>query len=104
MGTRQPGTGEDVAVKRRQKTARPQMYKVLLHNDDYTTMEFVVTVLKDVFNKNHRDAFRIMLNVHQNGIGLCGVYTNEVAETKVDAVHKRAQESGFPLRCSMEPE
>ncbi len=104
MGTHQPGTGEDVAVRTRNQTARPAMYKVLLHNDHYTTMEFVVDVLKDIFNKNRRDAVRIMLDVHQNGIGLCGVYTSEVAETKVDAVHKRARKEGYPLRCTLEPE
>lgn len=78
------------------------MYRVLLHNDDYTTMEFVVEVLVHIFHKTIEDATRIMLNVHEKGIGVCGVYTFEVAETKVDSVHSIARDHGFPLRCSME--
>ena len=102
--------GEGVATKTRRKTKpkeevkRPPMYKVLLHNDDYTTMEFVVQILKSVFKKSTPEAVRIMLNVHRKGIGVCGAYTAKIAETKVNEVHKRARESGFPLRCSMEPE
>jgi ATP-dependent Clp protease adaptor protein ClpS len=80
------------------------LYKVLLHNDNYTTMEFVVEILMLIFNKPPEEAARIMLNVHHNGIGVCGVYTFEVAETKVDAVHSIAREKGFPLKCSMEKE
>ncbi len=78
------------------------MYRVLLHNDDYTTMEFVVEVLVHIFHKTIEDATRIMLNVHEKGIGVCGVYTFEVAETKVDTVHSIARDHGFPLKCSME--
>ncbi len=78
------------------------MYRVLLHNDDYTTMEFVVDILMHVFHKTIEDASLIMLNVHETGIGICGVYTYEVAETKVDTVHNLARDNGFPLRCSME--
>ena len=78
------------------------MYRVLLHNDDYTTMEFVVEVLVHIFHKAIEDATRIMLNVHEKGIGVCGVYTFEVAETKVDTVHSIARDHGFPLKCSME--
>jgi ATP-dependent Clp protease adaptor protein ClpS len=74
-----------------------------MHNDDYTTMDFVVAVLVVIFGKPFDEAERIMLNVHRKGVGICGVYTEEVAETKVAQVHERAQESGFPLRCSMEP-
>lgn len=88
----------------RQELKRPPMYKVLLHNDHYTTMEFVVRILEGVFRKKSHDAVRIMLNVHRNGIGMCGVYAAQVAETKVAAVHKLAQKNGFPLKCSMEPE
>ncbi|SHJ29450.1 ATP-dependent Clp protease adaptor protein ClpS [Desulfatibacillum alkenivorans DSM 16219] len=80
------------------------MFKVLLHNDDYTTMEFVVGVLQRVFNKSVPEATRIMLNVHNRGVGVAGVYTAEVAETKIETVHSMAQADGFPLKCSMEPE
>ncbi|MBU2490357.1 MAG: ATP-dependent Clp protease adaptor ClpS [Proteobacteria bacterium] len=80
------------------------MYRVLLHNDDYTTMDFVVQVLTSVFRKPSAEAVLIMLNVHENGIGVAGVYTAEVAETKIHIVHQMAREKGFPLRCSMEPE
>ncbi|MDM8535481.1 ATP-dependent Clp protease adapter ClpS [Desulfobacterales bacterium HSG17] len=82
----------------------PSMYKVFLHNDDYTTMEFVVEILVFVFNKSAEDATQVMLNVHRQGIGLCGVYTYEVAETKVNTVSTLAKENGFPLKCSMEEE
>lgn len=78
------------------------MYRVLLHNDDYTTMEFVVEILVHIFHKTIEDATRIMLNVHEKGIGVCGVYTFEVAETKVDTVHSIARDHGYPLKCSME--
>ncbi len=80
----------------------PLMYKVLLHNDDYTTMDFVVDILMSVFNKSADRAVEIMLNVHHKGIGLCGIYICEVAETKVKNVHVIARENGFPLKCSME--
>ncbi len=95
---------EQVVTKTREKVKRPSLYKVLLHNDDFTTMEFVVEILMSVFGKSPEDATRIMLNVHKRGIGLCGVYTYEIAETKVDRVHFLAREHGFPLRCSMEKE
>lgn len=90
------GTDEDVG--------EPSMYKVLLHNDDYTTMEFVVDILMSVFHKSVDEATQIMLNVHRQGVGLCGVYSYEIAETKVETVHTLARENGFPLRCSMEEE
>ena len=82
----------------------PRKYKVLMHNDDYTTMEFVVLVLQKYFNKNYNDAQEIMLAVHQRGFGVCGIYTYEVAESKVAKVLKYARENGHPLRCSTEPE
>jgi ATP-dependent Clp protease adaptor protein ClpS len=100
----QPQTDEQVGSQTRDQTREPPMYRVLLHNDDYTTMEFVVEILMYVFNKSPESAAKIMMNVHQKGIGVCGVYTYEVAETKVNAVHNLASESGFPLRCSMEQE
>jgi ATP-dependent Clp protease adaptor protein ClpS len=86
------------------KLKRPTLYKVLLHNDNYTTREFVVAVLKEVFHKSETDAVQIMLHVHYNGIGVAGVYTFEVAETKIRTVEAAARENGFPLRLSMEPE
>lgn len=82
----------------------PRRFRVLLHNDDYTTMEFVIDILIEVFRKNPDEATAIMLSVHEKGIGMCGVYTEEVAETKVAQVHGRARKAGFPLRCSMEEE
>ncbi len=88
----------------RQRVKLPSMYKVLLHNDDYTTMEFVVEVLRRVFNKSFEEATMIMLNVHRSGLGVCGLFTYEIAETKVDLVHTMARERGFPLKCSMERE
>ena len=94
--------GADSEVK--DDVREPPMYKVLLHNDDYTTMEFVVEILMLVFNKTPEEAVRIMLNVHQKGVGICGVYTFEVSETKVNTVHSIARENGFPLKCSMEKE
>ncbi len=95
---------EKVSSKSHEKVKKPPLYKVLLHNDDYTTMEFVVEILMHVFNKSPGSATRIMLDVHKKGIGVCGVYSYEIAETKVDRVHYLAREHGFPLRCSMERE
>ena len=86
------------------KAREPRRYRVLLHNDDYTTMEFVVEVLVSIFRKTPDEAMAIMLAVHEQGLGSCGVYTEEVAETKVGQVHDRARKAGFPLRCSMEEE
>ncbi len=80
------------------------MYKVLLHNDDYTTMDFVVEVLVCVFRKPPPEAVDIMWNVHEKGVGVAGIFPAEVAETKVRTVHQMAREKGFPLLCSMEPE
>jgi len=93
-----------VAVKTRPKTKRPSMYKVLLLNDDYTPMEFVVWILEAIFNKDREDATRIMLHVHQNGVGVCGVFTYEVAETKVAQVMELARRNQHPLQCTMERE
>ena len=97
-------TEEEVISETRDEIDEPSMYKVLLHNDDYTTMEFVVEILMLVFNKSPEEAVEIMLNVHQKGIGICGVYTYEVSETKVNTVHDLARENGFPLKCTMEEE
>lgn len=93
-----------VVTKTRPKTKKPSLYKVLLLNDDYTPMEFVVHVLEKYFNKGREDATRIMLQVHQKGVGICGVYTYEVAETKVTQVIDFSRQHGHPLQCTMEKE
>jgi len=98
----QPGQG--AALKDRQKLERPRRYKVLLLNDDYTTMEFVVEVLQGIFRRSHDEAMAIMLNVHENGMGVAGVYVKSIAETKVKQVHKLARIMEYPLRCTLEPE
>jgi len=84
------------------KTTKPPLFKVLMHNDDYTTMEFVIQVLEGVFRKPPPEATRIMLNIHVKGIGLCGIFPFEIAETKIDQVHALAREAGYPLKCSLE--
>ena len=99
-----PELEEDVISEVGDDLDEPSMYKVLLHNDDYTTMEFVVEILMLVFKKSPEDAVRIMLNVHQKGVGICGVYTFEVSETKVNTVNALAKQHGFPLKCTMEKE
>jgi ATP-dependent Clp protease adaptor protein ClpS len=97
-----PGTG--VVTKTRPKTKKPSLYKVLLLNDDYTPMEFVVHILERIFNKNREDAVEIMLHVHRHGVGVCGVFTFEVAETKVAQVIEFARRHEHPLQCTMEKE
>ncbi len=104
MSGDKPDLEELIASDTEDDVIEPPMYKVLLHNDNYTTMEFVVEVLLYVFHKRVEEATRITLNVHQQGVGICGTYPFEVAETKVDAVHLLAREKGFPLKCSMEKE
>src|SRR5262249_23510484 len=100
------GRGDDPGVctqtRTRPKLRKPKLYKVLLHNDDYTTMEFVVFVLMSIFRRSETDAVQIMLHVHKNGIGVAGVYTYEVAETRVAQVEDLARQHEFPLRCSLE--
>jgi len=95
-----PTTG--VIVKAKPKTKKPSMYKVLMLNDDYTPMEFVVHILERFFNKNREEATRIMLHVHRRGVGICGVYTYEVAETKVTQVMDFARQHQHPLQCTLE--
>src|SRR4249919_3382352 len=95
-------SGTNVVTKTRPKTKRPSLYRVLLLNDDYTPMEFVVHVLERFFNKNHEAAYRIMMLVHQHGIGECGIFTYEVAETKVTQVMDFARKHQHPLQCVME--
>jgi len=101
---REPKQQSDLGVvtERKRKVARPPLYKVLLHNDDYTTMEFVVQVLQEVFFKAHAEAVQIMLHVHRSGLGVAGVYPLEVAETKVATVHALARKFDYPLQCSLE--
>ena len=101
-GDNDPRSG--VVTKTRPKTKRPSLYKVLLLNDDYTPMEFVVYVLERFFNKQREEATRIMLHVHQKGVGICGVYTYEVAETKVTQVMNFSRQHQHPLQCTMEKE
>ena len=99
-----PGGKESTAVKEREKVEKPRMFRVLLHNDDYTTMEFVVYVLMEIFRKSQLEATRIMLTVHRSGRGVAGVYTRDVAETKAEQTVDRAREAGFPLLATTEPE
>ena len=87
-----------------QKLDQPRLWRVLLHNDDYTTQDFVVWVLESIFNKPRAEAFAIMLNVHRSGLGLAGVYTHDVAETKLKATRQAAEENEFPLLVTMEPQ
>lgn len=101
-GGGQGGTG--VATETKHKVEKPPLYKVLLHNDDYTSMDFVVYVLVNVFNKGMMDAVNIMLAVHHQGIGVAGVFTFEVAEAKVNKVTELAREQEFPLLCTIEAE
>jgi ATP-dependent Clp protease adaptor protein ClpS len=94
---------QDKPVTRdRESLQEPPLYKVLLHNDDYTTMDFVVMILQTIFHKNTDEATRIMLNVHHQGVGIAGVYTREIGETKVALVHRIAKRNEFPLKCSLE--
>jgi ATP-dependent Clp protease adaptor protein ClpS len=97
-------TGSGIATKTRPKTKKPSLYKVLLLNDDYTPMEFVVLILERFFNKNRDQAVEIMLHVHRHGVGICGVFTFEVAETKVAQVIEFARRHQHPLQCTMEKE
>ena len=91
-----------VATRSREVVKEPPLFKVLLHNDDYTTMDFVIMILKGVFNKDSEEATRIMMNVHQQGIGVAGIYSRDIAETKVSMVHDLARKHEHPLKCSLE--
>jgi ATP-dependent Clp protease adaptor protein ClpS len=91
-------------TKEQAKTKKPPLYKCILLNDDYTPMEFVVEILKQIFFKQHAEATRIMLHVHQNGMGIAGVYPYEIAETKVRTVEEMAREAQYPLKCVLEKE
>jgi ATP-dependent Clp protease adaptor protein ClpS len=104
MPEREYGFEEEVATESREKLKKPPLYRVLLHNDDFTTMEFVVEVLRNVFQKSEGDSFRIMWAVHTQGVGVAGVYTYEIAEMKVEKVTQMARASEYPLLCTMEEE
>jgi len=106
LGAGSPGDAEhdgDLVVQKRKAVHRPRLYKVLLHNDDFTTMEFVVEILVRYFRKSRVEATRVMLEVHHRGIGVAGVFTYEVAETKVAQVTAEARQHGMPLKCSVDP-
>jgi ATP-dependent Clp protease adaptor protein ClpS len=105
MSNKQPQLPDAPVVQEaKPKLQKPLLYKVILLNDDFTPMEFVVIVLERFFHKNREEATRIMLHVHQKGMGVCGLYTREIAETKVRRVMAFAQEHQHPLQCTMEPE
>ncbi len=105
MTQRRPEEQEgDVATESRDEAKRPPLYKVLLHNDDYTTQEFVVFILENIFRHPHETAFQIMMHVHQRGIGIAGLFPFETAEAKISQVHSLAREYEYPLKCSLEPE
>lgn len=97
-------SGESVEIEERQETRTPARFRVFLLNDDYTTMDFVIYILETVFHKKSVEATQIMLHVHKNGKGLAGVYTREIADTKITAVHEMATQHGYPLKCNMEME
>ena len=99
-----PEVEEGAESETDREVEEPPMYRVMLLNDDYTTMEFVVEVLVYVFQKSPEEATRIMLSVHHSGVGVCGIYPYEIAETKVNTVETLAHENGFPLKCIMERE
>jgi ATP-dependent Clp protease adaptor protein ClpS len=103
-GSRDPGRDEDVEVEERQKTAVPKRYHVMFHNDDFTTMEYVVEVLRRFFHKGETEALHIMLTVHKKGKAIAGVYPRDVAETKVVEVTRDARDRGHPLLVTAEPE
>jgi ATP-dependent Clp protease adaptor protein ClpS len=102
--TADPRREGGVSTKKRAETSRPARYKVMLYNDDYTPMEFVVAVLEQLFDKGPAQATQIMLQIHKTGLGVAGVFVLEVAETKVAAVHRAAEERGYPLRSGVEKE
>jgi ATP-dependent Clp protease adaptor protein ClpS len=104
MGSDKPELREDTVTDSEEKTAEPPNYRVLLHNDDYTTKAFVVEVLTAIFKKSLEEATQLMWYVHKNGVGVCGIYPLEVAETKVAQVTELARENGYPLKLSLEEE
>jgi ATP-dependent Clp protease adaptor protein ClpS len=103
-GSNGDGTGTGIVAQTRPKTKKPSLYKVLLLNDDYTPMDFVIHILEKIFGKTQEDAVEIMLHVHRHGVGICGLFTFEVAETKVTQVIEFARRHQHPLQCTMEKE
>lgn len=99
-----PDRESEISVRESQETARPRRFSVVFHNDDYTTREFVVGVLVDLFNKSQTEATQVMLQVHYRGSGVAGVYSRDVAETKVEKVTDLARDAGHPLKVTAEPE
>lgn len=94
--------GVETVTREKVSTREPKLYKVILLNDDFTSMDFVVAILESIFRKSPSEAVQIMLQVHNQGQGICGVYAKQIAEAKVELVHKRAREEGYPLRCTFE--
>jgi len=94
----------DNTTDKQPRRAKPNLFKVFMHNDDYTTMDFVIEVLQSIFHKESDEATFLMLQIHRRGQALCGLYPFEIAETKVAKVHKQARAAGFPLRCTLDPE
>jgi ATP-dependent Clp protease adaptor protein ClpS len=104
MAKHNPHLDEETLVQEEQQTKKPPLYKVLMHNDDFTSMEFVVLVLIEIFHKSSAAAHQIMLAVHQQGLGVAGVFTREIAEAKINQVHNLARANEYPLLCTMEEE
>ena len=104
MGEDKPQKDIGILERPEQRVKEPEQFRVMLHNDDYTTMDFVMEVLEEIFQKSPAESYRIMMKVHLEGHGVAGVYPHEVAETKVDTVLERARQHGFPLQASLEPE
>ena len=95
---------EQTITRKEVQEDKPRLFKVILHNDDYTPMDFVVMILETIFNKSYEDAVQIMLAVHSKGVGLCGIYTGEIAEHKTKKVNEISRDHEYPLKCTMEPE
>ena len=104
MSDKQPEIIEEVVERTKERTQEPPMFRVLLYNDDYTTKNFVVDILMNVFHKSQGEAMALMWQVHRSGMGVAGVFAREIAETKVATVRTLARENGFPLQLGMEPE
>lgn len=104
MADGQRGSGASTLEETKDKTQEPPMFRVILHNDNYTTMDFVVEILERVFHKSPAESYRIMMQVHTQERGVCGTYPHDIAETRVSTVHEMARQRGFPLRASLEAE
>ena len=96
--------GPETVLERKPKTKKPRLFRVILHNDDYTTMEFVIWILKSIFRKSESEATHLMLTIHHKGAGIAGLFTRDIAETKVAQVGDLAKEHGMPLLCTSEPD